>query len=151
MIYINCTQKHKGKFGCLIFSPCTQSRLELSPLLWQCLGWRCCSGQPSRQRVENHLTLTLSKRRRKSYQDRLVVGMTGGTGFWTKLWPSRRQPGTPAILRCIADRAGAESAITTNQLTVVLGEKITTRANPPFPHTIHAEILITILTSHSDV
>ena len=45
---------------------------------------------------------------------------------------------------------GVAGAITTNQLTVVWAEKDDPRTNTPFPHTIYADKLIMILTTHSD-
>ena len=63
-----------------------------------------------------------------------------------KLWPSQ----TTAWEACTSlvqrgQAQGVAGAITTNQLTVVCAEKDAPRTNTPFPHTIHAKTLITIL------
>ena len=64
-----------------------------------------------------------------------------------KLCPSRTTAWDACTSQAQRGQAqGAAGAITTNQLTVVLAEKDDPRTNTPFPHTIYAEILTTILT-----
>ena len=64
-----------------------------------------------------------------------------------KLWPSRTTAWDACTSQVQRGQAqGVAGAITTNQLTVVWAEKNPSRTNTPFPHTIHAGILITILT-----
>ena len=63
-----------------------------------------------------------------------------------KLWPSRTTAWDACTSQVQRGQAqGAEGAITTNQLSVVWAEKNDPRTNTPFPHTIRAEILTTIL------
>ena len=63
-----------------------------------------------------------------------------------KLWPSRTTAWEACTSQVQRGQAqGVAGAITTNQLTVVWAEKDDPRTITPFPHTIHAEILITIL------
>ena len=64
-----------------------------------------------------------------------------------KLWPSRTTAWDACTSQVQRGQAqGVAGAITTNQLTVVQAEKDAPRTNTPFPHTIDAERLITILT-----
>ena len=63
-----------------------------------------------------------------------------------KLCPSRTTAWDACTSQVQRGQAqGVAGAITTNQLTVVQAEKDDPRTNTPFPHTIHAKILITIL------
>ena len=63
-----------------------------------------------------------------------------------KLCPSRTTAWDACTSQVQRGQAqGVAGAITTNQLTVVWAEKDDPRTNTPFPHTIHAKILITTL------
>ena len=64
-----------------------------------------------------------------------------------KLWPSRTTAWDACTSQVQRGQAqGVTETITTNQLAVVKAEKDEPNTNTPYPHTIHAGKLITILT-----